>query len=235
MDECSVPGQGPCHPNAVCQNLDGTVDTGRYRCICPPGMLGDGVSRCDVKDYLTVFEFGIAGTPPASFDEAAVVDSLYTTQVIPASVERSRVNATAGVYRPDMVTRRRLLSAEEDGANATDSRDPVSGFSDNEGGDDGGRRLLWRGKRRQVTQEGTQVKVVIQSDSPEAMENTTAAINTANLDPAYTILAEPSSEVSIIDTAFAPVEVDVAGFAVDSIVYSKVPPPHPQGAMPRTI
>lgn len=67
------------------------------------------------------------------------------------------------------------------------------------------------------------------------MENTTAAINTANLDPAYTILAEPSSEVSIIDTAFAPVEVDVAGFAVDSIVYSKVLPPHIQGAMPRSI
>lgn len=258
VDECSVSsGPGPCHENAVCENLNGIVGPAKYRCTCPPGMLGDGVSRCDVKDYLTTFVFGIAATTPEAADASAIVSGLYASQVIPASVDRSRVNATIGTYRPDMPLgggggRRRSRHLLSPGTESSSEENETAAVPES-----GLRRLLWRGrrsappsaeastqaappqpgavapasapaggeagdKRRQITQAGTQVKVVIRSTSPVEMENTTASINMASLDPSYTPLAQPSSEVSIIDTAFAPVEVDVAGFSVDSVAYSKV-------------
>lgn len=44
VDECATAAF--CHRDAVCENLDGTQLQGTHKCRCPPGMLGDGVTRC---------------------------------------------------------------------------------------------------------------------------------------------------------------------------------------------
>lgn len=56
IDECVV-ANGGCAFNAVCINLDGTVsNSGGRKCICPEGLYGDGLERCDQ------FRYGVALT-----------------------------------------------------------------------------------------------------------------------------------------------------------------------------
>jgi hypothetical protein len=253
IDECisTTPGS-PCHVNAFCENLDGTLHAGMYNCICPPGMVGDGVATCDVQTYLTKFRFGIPDTPLESANATAIVDDLYTSLVIPADIERSRVSATLDTYRPDMeIRRRRLLGADNNdddestatklpdndgtGDDGSATHDPLPPPEDIDGGGGGAeeensepygdksRRLLgWRMRhaaaalqaqqqqqpqRRQTTTPGTEVTVFITSPDPDSMLNTTDAVDIGVLNPAYTVLTPPTPMTSIIDTAFAPVEV----------------------------
>lgn len=91
----------------MCENLDGTKLRGTYNCFCPPGMTGDGVTRCDVYTYATIFTLGIDGVNQSDVNTSSLIENLYTWGVIPASVPRQSVSATVGPYSP--IRRRRML------------------------------------------------------------------------------------------------------------------------------
>jgi hypothetical protein len=60
VDECSV-NNGGCAENAVCVNKDGLEGQGSHECKCPPGMIGDGIRRCDIYLYETQMVFEVVG------------------------------------------------------------------------------------------------------------------------------------------------------------------------------
>jgi hypothetical protein len=74
-----------------CKNLDGTLRQGRFECICPPGMIGDGLVYCDVFLYRTFFVVRTPGVTPDTFDGQAFLTELYETGVIPAWIPRDVV------------------------------------------------------------------------------------------------------------------------------------------------
>lgn len=62
--------------------------------------------------------------------------------------------------------------------------------------------------------------ISITSSSQSEMENTTSLINLGGLSGSWVIVDEPKSQVSTANTAFAPISTVLAGFMVDSVVYS---------------
>lgn len=60
IDECGI-NYGGCSTDAICNNLDGTVKNGTHTCTCPPGLIGDGVKRCDIFVFQTKMSFQLDG------------------------------------------------------------------------------------------------------------------------------------------------------------------------------
>ena len=109
VDECL---QSPCVGKAVCTNYDGTLTSPGYECVCPPGMLGDGVTRCDIYVYETRTSFLLEGVSFSQFSETETVDILMAGGTLPAGTPRSDVRVQATVYDP---ARRRLLQTVDGG------------------------------------------------------------------------------------------------------------------------
>ena len=60
IDECGI-NYGGCSADAICNNLDGTLKNGTHTCTCPPGLIGDGVKRCDIFVFQTKMSFQLEG------------------------------------------------------------------------------------------------------------------------------------------------------------------------------
>ena len=75
--------------------MDGTLHAGLYECICPPGMVGNGIDTCDIFYYQTVFE--ARSTQINNFDAEAFVDNLYALGVVPPWVRRASIQVTISV------------------------------------------------------------------------------------------------------------------------------------------
>jgi hypothetical protein len=68
INEC-FSGTANCHKNAACEDRDATVNGSLlYECICPPGLVGDGVTSCDLPKFQTQLTLGQAGTTIEEFD-----------------------------------------------------------------------------------------------------------------------------------------------------------------------
>lgn len=110
VNECSAE-PGPCAGKAVCMNYDGTATSPGFECQCPPGMVGDGVTRCDVYVYETSMTILARGLSFSSFSETSTIDALMQPGVLPAGTERSDIIIEATLYSAPQ--QRRLLQSEE--------------------------------------------------------------------------------------------------------------------------
>lgn len=169
---------------------DATAGMGTHNCHCPPGMVGDGVTRCDVYSYFTIFSIGVNGVDPAWFDKESALDRLYEIGVIPSSISRTgRVEAEVFAYSPEMTI---------------NTTEPVVGL----------RRSSSTGSLLVVTI--TSYTKQSMDDVTPSIE--TSAIAAA--EPGWVVIDVPHSSIETIDTAFAPINTVLAGFSVDSVAFS---------------
>jgi cysteine-rich repeat protein len=99
INECNV-NNGGCHEKANCINYDAATDPlTTYECICPPGWLGDGVTRCDINTYDTVLK--LVEYNVASVDTGVVKTDLLTSGVIPGTVVSDDIIVSQDAYYMD--------------------------------------------------------------------------------------------------------------------------------------
>lgn len=61
VNECST-NNGGCVSTALCKNnVAGVGENTTHTCVCPKGLIGDGVVRCDVFLYQTQLTFELVG------------------------------------------------------------------------------------------------------------------------------------------------------------------------------
>ena len=95
INECFA-GTAKFHRNAACEDRDATVNgTLLYECTCPPGMVGDGVTSCDLPKYETQLTLSQPGTTVQEFDETAFKKVSFislivlSAEMVPALFEAS--------------------------------------------------------------------------------------------------------------------------------------------------
>ena len=257
VDEC-VFSNGLCHPNAACENLDGTLEKGTHNCHCAAGMVGDGVTSCDVYIYTTIFKVAIDGTLPTAVNVQNVITTFFGWGVLPTQVNPNSVNVTLYPYSPPHS--RRLLSDGEGGveydtdiihpiltpntptpANETETPFSVPSStpadetetetattttftSTEEEGKNRDRfdsnRLPVAERRLLSTATGTLFKFNITTSTQAQMELITSLIDLTKLLNGYVLVENPYSQILTIDSTFGAVNTFLAGFVVDSVVFS---------------
>lgn len=237
VDECSA-GTHNCNPNAVCSDLNGAAAgaTKGFDCICPPGLLGDGVSECQLYAYLTEFTVANPTLTAESFDAAAFKDLLISSEAVPYNISRQRISLSVGDYTPPSPppppsSSRRSLSSI--GGDHHDNRleelrekqrqhlleqqqlqqlrdiHPVRYSAS-------GRRILQSGEGG-----GISILVSIASVTAEEQLNLTATINVTKLESSgYIALSEPKSVMSSTESIDQPSYTTAAGFQISSVQYN---------------
>lgn len=188
VNECLQSNNGGCHVDAVCRNLDALASAGKtHECICPPGMNGDGIRRCDQMVYMTQFGIRLNAVPEGVvLDLQLLVQRMYADGAFPASVMIGDIEVS-------------LKGAEGTG-----------------------------GRRRSLLDTGSELQVVIISDSPEAMQSVTESIDTNatvgalcsvtnQTDGCASVDEPPVSTVKSVDQAFGPVTTVLAGMSISSV------------------
>ena len=91
LDECKSPNT--CVGEAQCVNMDASKRNGTHYCVCPPGLIGDGITRCSYTVAVTILKIDL-NTQDLGVDltQDSIIDKLFSLNVIPASVERSDVH-----------------------------------------------------------------------------------------------------------------------------------------------
>ena len=115
VNEC-VMGTSTCHRNAMCYDKDAALNASvRFECICPPGMIGDGIHSCNVFAYETRFSVVRKGVSLDSFDRSAFKLVLASRNVIPAWVAENRISVMYSEYisAGGGAGQRRLLQASQ--------------------------------------------------------------------------------------------------------------------------
>lgn len=94
VDECGNTGLNNCNPNAVCNNLNGALSgaTAGFQCVCPPGLVGDGVSECQLYAYVTKFSVENPSATVASFDQAQFKTLLINSNTVPSNTPPERIS-----------------------------------------------------------------------------------------------------------------------------------------------
>jgi cysteine-rich repeat protein len=129
VNEC-VMGTSVCHRNATCFDKDAALNVSqRYECICPPGMIGDGITSCSVFSYETRFSVVKRGVSLDSFDRAAFKMVLGSRLVVLSWVAENRISIMYSEYTSSGTTGRRLLQATQ----SPDTQIDVSIFSETVG------------------------------------------------------------------------------------------------------
>lgn len=99
VDECSASAT-TCHPNAVCDNIDGRLGGVGYTCSCPAGMKGDAVNTCDVYEFSISFTVVIHNVLPGDIDIAGVGYELLVSNALPSSIVMTQISVNASEYSP---------------------------------------------------------------------------------------------------------------------------------------
>jgi cysteine-rich repeat protein len=81
INECDT-NHGGCSPNAVCINYDGTLKVKTHECKCPPGMIGDGITRCEIFIYETQIDLEIVGITHTDVNVTALVNAIVSQNTI---------------------------------------------------------------------------------------------------------------------------------------------------------
>jgi cysteine-rich repeat protein len=91
INECRK--SNTCVGEAQCVNMDASKRNGTHHCVCPPGLIGDGVNRCSFAVAVTKLKIDLN---PNDLDidltQDSIVDKLFSMKIIPSSVERSDVH-----------------------------------------------------------------------------------------------------------------------------------------------
>lgn len=94
-NDCSVSDvnecyNSPCIPLAVCENLDGTLRNGKFKCTCPPGMFGDGQKRCGSympqTNFLLSFSLQNVNCNINMNNKSDIIRMLFSFNVLPSYV-----------------------------------------------------------------------------------------------------------------------------------------------------
>lgn len=157
-------------------------------------MVGDGLTTCDLPKYETQLTLSQPGTTIEEFDEAAFKSMLYSTGVIPSTINPDNVyvSATEGGSGG---ARRRLLSSSSDDGEPAASAAPAHDSSVGSPAPIGATSPV----RRHLLQAGDdlQIKVSIYSSTEDGMSNVTSAINVSVLQgTGFVVLALPTSYVN---------------------------------------
>ncbi len=113
IDECML-GTSVCHQNAVCMDLDAASSNSTYQCICPPGLIGDGVEECQVYNFQTRFSLVKSNQQANTFNTDAFRTYLLTSGTINATaIAPRRILIDVDPYvLPSQGTRRSLLQQQ---------------------------------------------------------------------------------------------------------------------------
>ena len=92
LDEC-LAGTHNCHRNAICVDKDAvsTDPAQLFECVCPPGLVGDGINECQVYSFQTRFTLIKTNAEASSFDKEAFKQYLITSGTISSSISPSRI------------------------------------------------------------------------------------------------------------------------------------------------
>ena len=226
VDECTA-NTDDCHSNAICNDLNGALAgaTKGFECICPPGLIGDGVTECQLYAYLTQFTVALTNTPPASLDEQQFKEILISSGTIATNISLDRITLQVQAYTPPapspvrrsmeaattrqraklqnvLRSRRKLLdNQEEEEAAAT-----VGGNN---------RHLL------QAEATGSSVTVTIASVTAEDQNLMTSTVNVTNLEVlGYVTISSPASTMSSAETVDGPTYAAASGFQITTVLYN---------------
>jgi hypothetical protein len=187
VNKCAM-GTSTCHRNAICLDKDASVNSStKFECVCPPGLIGDGISSCNLYAYGTLFSLLQTGVTLESFDKSAFQMVLTSRNVIPVDVPSHRISIAASEYfAPSNSTGRRLLSSSDD---ATAEMQPSDVFVLA-----GGRRALLQATTPPPTPIGIQIDVTILSETSAEMYQVTLDTNASlMLESGYTVLQDPTN------------------------------------------
>lgn len=113
IDECRV-NHGGCNTAAMCLNHAATLQSNiTHECICPPGMIGDGISRCDIYVYQVTFKVAVQGVSKYDVDENAIKDGFIENGVVPEDTPKEKIALHVTNYNGNFGNRRLLETGVE--------------------------------------------------------------------------------------------------------------------------
>jgi hypothetical protein len=234
-----------CDSNAVCVDRNGAsspAGEAGFECVCPPGLLGDGVSECRLYAYLTEFTVANPSISKSSFDKAAFMELLISSVAIPYNISLYRINLVVDDYSAAAAPspgRRALSSVQQKVQQLRRIHDirhqqqnqqhssqvaphdapatvPAAASASEVRYSSSGRKIL------QAAGVGISVKVSISSVSAEEQAVMTAGINATKLEVSgYTLISPAvsamSGQESIDDAAYS----TAAGFKIASVQFNE--------------
>jgi len=231
INEC-FSGAAECHRNAVCEDRDATVNASLpYVCVCPPGLVGDGIAKCDVIEYKTSLTLQQPGTTVSEFDATAFKQMLYTTGTVPSNVDPTKVVV---IVSDTSVRRRRLLQApggdddEYDDSTGTtavvEAQQPIQASQDQpfraEEGVAEVSAVVSQHGRSLLQAGGIQITVTIFSESKDVMSNVTRAVNTTALaQSGFQVTQPPTNVVNAYQDGAEPTVAQSGGFRVTAVQF----------------
>ncbi len=216
INEC-LTGAATCHRNAVCDDRDAIVNSSLlYECICPPGLVGDGVDKCDVIQFETKFALEQPGTTVSEFDKDAFVNMLYASGAVPNTVEPDKVKVT--VTETNARRRMRRLLASEGGDDDNVQQKSIAASDVRVVGMD--TTTIQASGRSLLQSSGIQITVTIFSESKELMSNVTSSVNTEVLqESGFQVTQVPTNIVNPYQDGNEPTVAYSTGFKVTAVQF----------------
>lgn len=113
VDECRN-NNGGCFAGAMCLNHAATLHTNMtHECICPPGMVGDGINRCDVYIYRVNFKLAVQGVSKFDVNYESIKQSMIDDGVVPADTLIEKIQLFVTSYNGPFNSRRLLETGIE--------------------------------------------------------------------------------------------------------------------------
>ncbi len=222
INECYA-GTANCHRNAACIDQDATVNASQlFQCVCPPGLVGDGVEKCNVIQYETRLTLEQPGTTTSKFDEAAFKQMLYNTGAVPTTVQPENliVSVSDSSARRRMMRRRNLLEESDQKVEAS-KEEPF--FLDSHGSEEEEGIVQAEPvphSRALLQSDGIQITVTIYSESQELMSNITSSVNTDVLSQSgFQVTQPPTNVVNEYHDAAEPTVVQTGSFKVTAVQF----------------
>lgn len=209
VDECSL-GQSNCHPNAICNNTNGVLPNASkgFECVCPPGLIGDGVTSCELYAYQTSFAVAAPPEPIETFNPDTFKDFLLTSGVVPGPCLLCAFFVPGESAFLTFLTRAGDISKDRIDVEVipADSRRSLEIVS---------RKLL-------QSDSGSYTVVVTVSSTTAADQNLiTSGVNTTVLESfGFQTVTPPFNAMATIESADDPIDTMVGGFQVKSVEYN---------------
>lgn len=197
-----------------------------FTCVCPPGLIGDGIAECRLYAYLTRFVLVNPTADILTFNTDLFKEFLLSSNVVPQGISLARisVNAQAGTSGTSSSTgaRRSFVQVQEKVQALREmhhhghQRNPASSSSRPKFSSASGRRQLL-----QASGSGITVTVDISSVTAEEQNLVTAGVNTTVADGyGFATTVQPYNVGSVRENVGDPVGTITPGFKVTAVQYN---------------
>lgn len=107
-----------CHRNAICLDKDAvsTNSTQLFQCVCPPGLIGNGIDECQIYAFQTKFSLIKTNQDAASFNVNEFKQFLLSSGAVPLNISPSRILVEVLPYTEAATTRRLLQQSPSVGS-----------------------------------------------------------------------------------------------------------------------